>query len=112
MIPLFSALIPLVPAIVQGVEKLFGGGKGAEKKATAVDLLQQIVSKLGGGQVPGELAAALPAIVEWVVQQLKAKGELGPTVPATPPAPVVSGPGLIPQAGQFTFTITGTIKTG
>lgn len=111
MIPLIAALIPLVPAIVQGVERLFGGGKGPEKKATAIDLLQQIVSKLGGGQIPPELASALPGIIEWVVQQLKAKGELGP--PSAPvPAPVVSGPGLIPQAGQFTFTITGTIKTG
>jgi hypothetical protein len=111
MIPLIAALIPLVPAIVQGIEKLFGSGKGAEKKDAAVSLVDLFAQKLGGGQTPPELAQAIPGLVEWVVQQLKAKGELQSS-PA--PQPAVSGPGLASSVPNFSvpFSITGTIRVG
>lgn len=124
MIPLIAALLPLIPAIVQGVEGLFGAGKGPEKKTAAVDSTVAALSALAkkfGIEVPPELLSAVPGLVEWVVQQLKAKGQLESTPAAAPPAPagpVVSGPGLaapLTIAGQtFTFDLrlTGTIKAG
>lgn len=74
---MLAALIGLIPTLVQVVEGIFGPKTGAEKKATVLDSIKAILSKLTGAG----LASPVPDDVigqqiEAAVQRLKAAGQL------------------------------------
>lgn len=105
---LLAMLVPLIPSIVTGIEKLFGAGTGPQKLDAASQTVQAIVDALiKSGALPADtssLASSIPAVIEYVVQLLKSQGQLGGTG-AAPVGPVGAQP--LPagstQLGTLTF---------
>ena len=72
-------VLPLVPAVVKLVEKLFGGGKGPEKRSAAVEVLRVLIPLVEGvtGKdlvEDGKFADAVGAVIDGVVAALNATG--------------------------------------
>lgn len=92
IVPLITGLGPLVlPWIVKGVDIIFGPKTGDAKMPAALNAFKAILEAAAtAGKLPGPVPSddALKAIIETVVQDLKAKGEM-PTeqknAPLTPP---------------------------
>lgn len=79
IIPIIAQVVPLVlPTIVKLVEGLFPPKTGDTKKATAVDLTKVILEKTAAAGITGPVPDdnTLGNLVETVVQDLKARGEL------------------------------------
>lgn len=104
-----SAILGLVslvgPVIIKAVEKKFGAGKGAEKKAVVVDTISAFVKALGDSDGASLENLDVPGIVELLVQILKTRGELdeGKDHPAGPiplPDPIVTQPAVYPSAAR------------
>lgn len=84
IVPIIAAAAPLItPAIkwlAVHVENLFGAGTGPTKLSAVVNAVTPIVQQLAtSGKIPGQLdTASIVALVESVVQSLKADGVLNP----------------------------------
>ncbi len=80
MIPLILGLIPAIPHIVLGVEKIFGHGKGTAKKSAAMSALGDIVNIFGQAQgTPGadsSTMAFMDDLLEATVKYFNANGTL------------------------------------
>ena len=103
VVPIITSLVPVViPALVQGVEALFGKGTGQAKMQTVLNALKALLADLGKAGITTAPPSddALTALIETVVQDLKGKGLL--------PAPAGT-PALTSLAGM-TFQVTGTLK--
>ena len=97
-------LKPLVTSLVTHVEALFGGKTGQTKFQTVVDQLVPVIDALAtAGKIPGTIdGVSVGSLVESVVQELKSKGQLNPTI--TPVSPVgVSGTYKV--SGSITLSI-------
>lgn len=81
-----TALSPLVPPIIQGVEALFGPKTGPTKLQTAVDMLGKAAEALAAaGKIQGiPDLSTLTTLVQSSVDALKAQGQLPP--PSQPTA--------------------------
>ena len=117
LIPVVSSavaqLIPLVPDIVKGVESLFGAKTGDTKMQTATNMLNEAAKSLAAaGKIQGVPdTSSLVTMIEGVVQQLKAQGQLpapkAPATPATDPT-ATSTPTTLPNG--IKVIIVGTIQ--
>lgn len=96
MIPaLITALLPLVPGIIQGVELAFKtkDNTGPDKMAASVDALRMVVERMVAAQVPLPDGTQIPeksvsddllrGLVETEFQRLRATGKLGAATAAT-----------------------------
>jgi hypothetical protein len=83
---LLSAAIPLVTPLVQSLvihaEHLFGAKTGQQKFQSVLAAVTPVVDALStAGKIPGTLdGVAISSIIESVVQDLKAKNILNPSV--------------------------------
>ena len=103
IVPLITGLAPLVlPWIVKGVDIIFGPKTGDAKMPAALAALKAILEAAAtAGKIPGVPSDdALRAIIETVVQDLKAKGEM----------PTEQKPGQYPP--QNTTGPSGTFPSG
>jgi hypothetical protein len=79
LIPIITNLLPAaIPTLVQVAEVLFGKGTGKSKMAAVVSAVKSFISSLatGGNTPPPPSDAEIEALVETVVQDLKAKNQL------------------------------------
>ena len=81
LIKLLPTILPIVPAVVKLVEKLLGGGKGAEKKDMAVQVLKvliPLVEQVSGKDLVDDkdFAEAIGSVIDGVVGALNAAGAL------------------------------------
>lgn len=77
---ILTALLPMIPGIIQIAEKLFPPGSGPDKKAAVTAVVDQfashlVASKAVEGEKPG--ADAIGGAIEGVLAQLKTSGTLG-----------------------------------
>ena len=103
IVPGITSLLPVVvPALVQGVEHLFGSKTGPAKLQTVLDALKAILGNLGkaGLTTAPPSDEALVALIETVVQDLKSKNLL-PAPPGTPAVTSLSG---------MSFNVSGVLK--
>jgi hypothetical protein len=84
-----SALLPLIPGIVQGVENLFGAKTGQAKMDAAVAMAMEAAKALAAaGKIQGiPDLSSVASLVEVIVQQLKNSGQLPPPTGAAPSQP-------------------------
>ena len=112
IIPLASAVLPIVipllrpvvESLVTHVEKIFGAKTGETKFQTVVDQLTPLVEALAtSGKIPGTIDGVhVGSLVETVVQDLKSKGVLTPTI--IPASPLGAG-GTYKISGNITLSI-------
>ena len=81
LIKLLPTILPIVPAVVKLVEKLLGGGKGAEKKDMAVQVLRvliPLVEQISGKDLVDDkdFAEAIGDVIDGVVGVMNAAGVL------------------------------------
>lgn len=76
---------PLLPAMIKGIEGLFGSKTGPAKLATVEQMVSQLLAalgaagKAGGAPIPENIRAA----IEAVLAALKAQGAIDAGQPAT-----------------------------
>lgn len=108
---LISAALPLVTPLIQAlvvhVEKLFGAKTGQQKFQSVLSAVIPVIDALSAaGKIPGTIdGVAVGSIIESVVQDLKAKGILNPSITIPP---VVGGS----TAGFGAVKVTGTLNLG
>jgi hypothetical protein len=90
-----SALVPLIPGIIKGLEGLFGPKTGDAKMAAAVNMVTEAAKALAtAGKIPGVPdASAITALIESKVQELKAQGQL--PAPTEAPSPFTPSGALV-----------------
>lgn len=101
---LLATLLPtLLPLVVQLVDGLFGRGQGATKATAANTIAQAVIDGLQkSGITQGTMDAEhLKALVEYVFQELNAKGQVNQTND-TVPVVVPSASGAV--GGNFVLT--------
>jgi hypothetical protein len=110
VIPIIAAatplLRPIIKGLISGAQRIFGhnNGTGATKAQTVIDAALTVAEKLAtAGKIPGHLDAAfIASLVEALVQEMKAAGEL----------PTDGAPTGIPSPQGQPVTILGTIHFG
>ena len=104
-----SAVIPLITPLVQSlvvhVEKLFGAKTGPDKFQSVLAAILPVVNALStAGKIPGTVdGVAVGSIIESVVQELKGKGILNPSVTIPP---VAGSNNLLGASVKVTGTLT------
>jgi hypothetical protein len=68
IVNLSTALMPLITAIIQMVEGLFASGQGAQKKAAATQIIENVV--------PDPLKPLATAMIDTQVSAMNASGVL------------------------------------
>lgn len=109
IIPIITAaaplLTPLIETLVQKVEGLFGAKNGATKFQSVLDAVLPIAQQLStAGKIPGPMdPTAIGTMIETVVQNLKAQGQLpsGSATTAVPVAATAMTPGAYSFSGTF-----------
>lgn len=117
IVPVIAAAIPLlrpvIKGLISGVQRIFGHnqGQGPTKLQTVVNATMTVVEQMAtAGKIPGHLdAAAIASIVEAVVQEMKATGELPPSEGQPAPPPIAALPQTLSVNGVPVF-IDGTIR--
>lgn len=82
-----TGVVPLIEAVVNGVEALFGSGHGADKLQSATEASLAaigIYAQVEGKTLPASFQADLQAAINAVV---KVKNDLGLLLPHSTPAP-------------------------
>jgi len=79
LLKVLPKVLPLVPTVVKIVERMFGGGKGPEKRGVSVEILLALIMGIEG--ITGKdlvedakFAEALGYIVDSVVAALNTSG--------------------------------------
>ncbi len=111
--PLITAaaplLMPVIADLVTRVEHLFGAKSGPTKLGTVVNAVTPIAEQLStAGAIPGQLdAASITAMIEAVIQSLKAGGLLGGPAPGGSGVPAASA-----QVQPGSYAVSGVLKIG
>jgi hypothetical protein len=98
---------PLAESLILHAEQLFGAKTGPVKFQSVLEALTPFISALStSGKIPGTLdGVAVGTIIETIVQDLKSKDQLNPSVIP----PVASG--SIPSTGTQ-IKVSGTLIIG
>lgn len=114
VIPIVAAaaplIIPLIKSAVLHVEALFGHKTGPTKFEVVLAYVAKLAEALStAGKIPGTLdASSIAALIESIVQQMKADGILTPEVAG----PLVTSANASLTMGTTLHIMGGTLQLG